>query len=107
MTSLDVAIDETDEDLMAEVRTEVVNLDEDKVLEEVLAEDVNADEEMDLVTRIFYNLGQVMTHLETIHVIGLSAARAVARAVLRAAVDMTEYVNFEDLTWEVGQHCAG
>ena len=105
---VDLAIDDTDEDAkLAEVRTEVVHLDEDKVLEGVLAEDVYADEDMDLVTRIFYNLGQVVTHLEAILVIGPRAARAVARAVLRqapegptaeVAVDMTEYVNLEDLT---------
>ena len=105
---VNLASDNTDEDAnLAKVRTEAVHLDEDKVLEEVLAEDVNADEEMDLVTRIFHNLGQVMTHLGTIHVIGLRAARAVARDVLRqapegptaeVAVDMTEYVHLEDLT---------
>ena len=70
-----MAIDDTDEDAnLAEVRTEVVHMDEDKVLEEVSAEDVYADVELDIVTRIFYNLGHVVTHLVTILVIGLRAA---------------------------------
>ena len=56
---------------------------------------------------IFYDLGQVMTHFEIVHDIDLRAARAVARDVFRqapegptaeVAVDMTEYVNLEDLT---------
>ena len=70
-----MAVDDTDEDAnLAEVGTEVVHMDEDKVLEEVLAEDVSADEELDMVTRTSQNLGQVVTHLVTILVVGLRAA---------------------------------
>ena len=97
---MDKATDDTDEVAnLAEVKTEIVHVDEDNVFERGTGRGRLADEEWGPGMQTFYSLVQDVTHLVTILVVGFRAARAAARTVHRLTPEgpTTEYVKFEDL----------